>query len=1514
MTSTPIGQPRPPFVFPPPSPFRAPSRRPSIDGLPGAFPRASTDTSSALAEDLDDGRAAKRRKLDQTDPSSPVGNATVHPTSRAIEENSIRLWRPGTDPVPLDHTVNQDQEEPDPKPPPWPARPWKTRPTPKLTFEEGKCGDRTRKKVPVPNIPDKIAPPANAPGLGKCGLAGYFAWGGKHPEDSMSESHVKHGYSDRPPNPAEKELASGRSTLYKVFKEKSGLNTLSALFALLLDQKNIQAGGSSASTFKPPPRVTMTEAKRKTWLTDLANPDVPLRRLNRTIPQGIRGQALLEQCLAYVVPVTRALWFAKCVGANEIRTLKRKGPGNTPATGNETKWLREWTVSVQQFVESTLRQVSQQDWKTSIYYVLQLSTRLYMENLADREQYLDWIVRSMSTCGLSQTPFWLMVTHIFIRDLTRFRKRGRKVAMALTDKLKSIQGSENDALRPLVQRLRNQIRSVAINRPLCFLIPDQWLSTEAVLKNILGADTVSGSRIFQYLNTVNEHAMGATGVSFRAKESPCQRLLKVLDAAQASCSITNLARDCRSACDDSTLMISILLDWSVTRFRAMNGRIYLVARLIQHFQQSGLLIETALFGFFNERTLSPNIEQNDLRHLFSALAGLHTFSTSRYLQWLNIRGALSKSLFNHSDLSQHSEGSSPVYKAIESSQMLTELPLRELDAHVVNLRNALLTRGGWNLKAENDACSAVESAIRNALPVLFAIGVDVEDLNASMLSDLRRLPWSIRSQVAGWLREHVLAFCSRLIESFRSQGIRAHESQFHIKEFCLVRNIYEHLGDHATLADIIMAYSGVPQEDVLAACVDTLDRHQDIFEAVGVFEQMHDRLGQAYVSLKVAKPSLPLLATSLLSVSKQHMTQVISARSLRTDLVRGDRGAAIAACSPFSDGVAESLQQAGESFMEDFEAILQSEHNMNEETMTQLFGVLVERLTKAQGNSQDAQPALCQLLTRLRLHRSSHFDSLMKTWLSRHFATSAEKEIPLIRQLVSAGCLEVRTIIAILGHLLQSPQPRSQAVIRNTQLLFGSERSMNPADTAAYKYASCLDQFAREAPVEIFELATKSDLRLGEQNLFGELIGPMLCNVVLEGQDMSSSQLDSISNYVTVFLSERVTGKNVSEQVTCICQDADDFTWRFARAAIAELCSRRSTDELVPISDAFFALATTALDVRSWSRLLPKDVPDLSRQIRVKAIDAFFASLPLPLQSKNASLPADSPYETCALYVQIALAASQAREAIQLSTISSQLVEKLTSVVRALGASSITAPGQAPITLTSVPHPSASGTALPSPQRDNTAISLKYLPLLLQVLCLHRSLSSISNTSTATTSASKQTQQDHIKLLVLLVSIALHPTLQSPPSPSAPVADSHINLTTQTLNVAATLVDDLGPDALALCARFLKDKIKDPRVQFLFGSFTQSGNSLLNLPQDTNGVCGAGEVGAGLQVVQGSRDAPLAGAGKMLGEWKPRVWEVLEGSGNAPASAITGSGATGQAQAQDGTWVSLGMFGLKARK
>lgn len=197
------------------------------------------------------------------------------------------------------------------------------------------------------------------------GNADFFPWTGSHHEDEWSAEAIQKGTWDRG---SQNETSSARFAVMPALKQKTGLSALSTIFMGVLNQRRNSGQITAPSTFKPPPRVTVTDTKREVWLKDLANPAISLRRLSRTIPHGIRGKTLLDQCLNKNVPTERAIWLAKCVGANDIRALNRKGVNGAFAMGGELKWIRDWTIFVEQFVESVVSGFTEQDWKQRVLY------------------------------------------------------------------------------------------------------------------------------------------------------------------------------------------------------------------------------------------------------------------------------------------------------------------------------------------------------------------------------------------------------------------------------------------------------------------------------------------------------------------------------------------------------------------------------------------------------------------------------------------------------------------------------------------------------------------------------------------------------------------------------------------------------------------------------------------------------------------------------------------------------------------------------------------------------------------------------------------------------------------------------------------------------------------------------------------------------------------------------------------------------------------------------------------
>ena len=221
-------------------------------------------------------------------------------------------------------------------------------------------------------------------------LVDFSPWTGRHAEDAWGPAGIQDGYADKNPIKV-MGYATPRLDLIDALNLRNKVRRLSRAVAGVSLKRAQRGRVANPSTFKPPPRVTLTDTKRDIWLRDLARPRMSLRRLSRTIPHGVRAKTLLDHCLNKNIPVTRALWLAWCVGANELRSFRRKIPGGggsgsssnststaaalatpTAATAGPLTYLHDWTASVEQFVDGVIAEATSQvacdNWQARIMY------------------------------------------------------------------------------------------------------------------------------------------------------------------------------------------------------------------------------------------------------------------------------------------------------------------------------------------------------------------------------------------------------------------------------------------------------------------------------------------------------------------------------------------------------------------------------------------------------------------------------------------------------------------------------------------------------------------------------------------------------------------------------------------------------------------------------------------------------------------------------------------------------------------------------------------------------------------------------------------------------------------------------------------------------------------------------------------------------------------------------------------------------------------------------------------
>jgi len=233
-----------------------------------------------------------------------------------------------------------------------------------------------------------------------------------------------------------------------------------------------------------------------------------------------------------------------------------------------------------------------------------------------------------------------------------------------------------------------------------------------------------------------------------------------------------------------------------------------------------------------------------------------------------------------------------------------------------------------------------------------------------------------------------------------------------------------------------------------------------------------------------------------------------------------------------------------------------------------------------------------------------------------------------------------------------------------------------------------------------------------------------------------------------------------------------------------------------------------------------------------------------------------------------------------------QLIERLTHHFKSLS----TAAAAVPVTPSTSGPPIIPGLAGPSTnmnlpttltQATNMTESgnggcsmsgMTYLHGMLRMVCLQRPalIASGRNVPNA-----KQGQSEQVQLLVRLASIATHPTMVAAAVQQGNKEEQSLakDVVQFIFDVIATIIEDVSDEVNMMCAKLLKDKLQDPRLTFLFGSINMMGSTQVQ------------DMGQGMQMVKEGKG--------IVGEFKPRMWEVLDSGSSKENETSLGLGLFG---------------------
>ncbi|RDW86152.1 mediator of RNA polymerase II transcription subunit 12 [Aspergillus mulundensis] len=1405
---------------------------------------------------------AKRLKLDiSAGPSAndaspaPANIGDSRPTPAGASKPSALSWRgrpvwsfqamisevTGGAEVTVEDVVLTPEGKRPASPPPYPQPSWKSALPEQLGGNATRAPESSSAKK-VQTTPFRVEVPSVAPALKGDKVADFAPWSGGHPEDVLNEHTVKQGHYDRT-QVSQNESNTARPSLYAQLKHRSGLQMLSSVFMSALDKRQNHNTVNAPSNFKPPPRVTLTDNKREAWLRDLANPSVPLRRLSRTIPHGIRGKALLDQCLSKWIPVNRAVWLAKCVGANEIRACKRQGRSGTVVVGSDVKWVRDWTSGVQQFLEGVIGTCGSTDWKSKMTYATSLTARLFFERLLDHDQYLTWFLSSLEGASLNMVPVWLLMLGIYWDSMLRYRKRGRRLVEVLLEKLRQVtELGRPTMLQPLADRLSCCIRKLVLEHTSSVILPNSWGKHRDLILSCLNMKEAADKTIFDSLAERNTRIQVPKARPESTQQSAQQRVIQLFDSVRSSHDIPSASAACLNAYEDRLALVSKLLEWSATPFRSGLRRVYTAARLLRKWKMSGVDIDSYIISFLSTVKDMAQLEMDNVYHVISELVRSQTFSISRYLQWLMARG-----------VTGNLDGASGKVLSADAC-LLTQLPMGRLPEHIRNLRLTLLARAGVSMNEEVSIIKCLKSSISQRLPKIFhGVASNTIYTNFSQL----QLTWAIKSEISMWVRQGVAKHLKNTSRELvgRPLSFDSKISALTSEEFYYIREILERFGDCSILADVLKQATECDDNIVLASASDTINYHFDALSVIGATSDLFRGLIGSYARLKRFGTLNLDFVFSLIELGLRFPDESSTVSLLRQDLARIESKSALAAPSPLSDHIPTTFNDADASFQEKLDQLLSGGNGLDESSMGSVFNSLTKILTCGNGRAKMSAKDACRYLAYLRPFNPKYLDLMLVSFvfLVKKLST-AEKTKAIIPDL---DCLRLDLLELLIpqedhtGDLVTyrfrlaqqeffSKYPDETLNIINDAIpLFDSlsqDRDSESKRSKRAEFPACTAALLRTLLAQNPKLVPEYCMRkLGDPSSFSSVIGRAVDTLL--GLD-SDGGLFSWPTNSSVQPTHCSTGKEPSSQAERVILMNSDFSLPFCQLKLQLLFNAKAGDEVKNhIVDVMFKAAVT--DSRSkrshWVGLVNLMDQDAARQIRERAESSFFSVTMFDEPADDPSSPtgatSTTSIESARLYLTIIekLAYSIPQSGVQ--PLAPLLVERLDFLLQKLiimqtNSNSFAENRDA----------SSSGPAVMS--RFNFERSLAFwFSALLRLTVLHRA--AFNAPPSMGFKAGSLQEQTRLLVSIFCISLArlpdnilrLFPTADYFPHAIQPQnfrPCPGILLQTHALDVAASLIDSFPDEARQQCGRFLREKCppflkfqNDRRFLYLLGPVSE---------------------------------------------------------------------------------------------
>ncbi|TFK74611.1 hypothetical protein BDN72DRAFT_955610 [Pluteus cervinus] len=749
---------------------------------------------------------------------------------------------------------------------------------------ESSSGSSATRSAPLPLY--ESHPPNWLP---KAHLSADLGYPGFHPprpgqeEDLLSEANVRHGFTA--PQPVNAEHFSAQSMINDSLHSEDVFSKLEELMNEVFLRKAERLPGIPTPSFRIPTRVTLNDAKRQAWLADLANPDVPLHKLGKSVPHGAKGHDLLDLLHSNDVAIPRAVWFLRVLGANETAGLR-----NRP-TYNPTQYSIDWANLVTSYMKKQLTDIalpsaprpglnikqtfkgvlsdadSRERWISRFSYCLKLLRTFYSEGLVDKRTFLVWVVQQMATCNLAQAGFITRLADEYLDGIVCNRALTKPLAEACLCKLNEVRvTSAQEHLADTEQLIISILQRICLAIPDAFVSPRLWSLQSNLIQEALGEDILDHpkddkhieqcSRDIRQLITDNVSDIQRRNDAMLFRKLPphistntlgsAVSDVKLLNSISSNTDLSALTFFGNDSLDSSAFAdkLNLLLTWSITPLQYGDHRPLACVTLLRLWRDKANerasrrsstppdeFLQDQLFDWLDSSDVASQPDNiRDIALLYGKLVGSALFSYVAYIQRLIARGEMGL---------EPSEGTESPHR-----KFLLWIPLSDTDP-ALTLQRKMTLYGPRARETPEDANErAIRKEIRLILPELFGgEALPTPESTAALLSQCAQFVSATRYEQVRTFRLWLLPIIKRTITN--EEPGSSHPTL--LKTYSVVVELMTYAKCFHTLLDMTLAVlEHCVTNDLLTAVIETLQRFSTVWACMDAMNRIVPELDNAH--------------------------------------------------------------------------------------------------------------------------------------------------------------------------------------------------------------------------------------------------------------------------------------------------------------------------------------------------------------------------------------------------------------------------------------------------------------------------------------------------------------------------------------------------------------------------------------------------------------------------------------------------------------------------------------------